>query len=575
MMSERLIRHVVGRALCGLGVLACLASPGFGVSSNQKISEQNSAHKMQNIIDKYKRAVVKVIVDGTGVDDKNKHREGTGFFIYSNKGVSYLVTANHVIGSNETEQTRNIDWKVENGRIARKITIDIFDEHGALLPNLADVLVAPTAIPGVDLALLMLKQDHYTTLTLAEESVDEIEMHNVVLLGFQNGRVEFTVPIPNGTGQLASPSRYVTSIPSHSGESGGPWIDLESGKVFAVASEVQNDPSGPSNEATPVTLIRPSLSAYFKLAGLELDELYENGLPPLKSKTTQKVGFAQSESDNPWRLAQSASMKAEAEKLGWQFVYTNAEGSAAKQVADVDSMITQGVDVIFLSPREEKPLIPAVMAAKKAGIPLFLIDRSVDPKSAKAGRDYVAFIGTDFVLEGKQAGEWLARRMDGNATILEIEGSIGSLPARDRKEGFDAVIAKHPDMKIVASESGNFSRDGGREIAETMLRAHPEANALYAQNDEMAIGAIAAIQAVGKKPGKDVVVVSIDGEKDGLQAIIDGTLGATVESSPRFGPAAFAAALAYSKGEKVPPIITNGGTIYDASNASRAIADTY
>ena len=158
-----------------------------------------------------------------------------------------------------------------------------------------------------------------------------------------------------------------------------------------------------------------------------------DGLPPLKQKPTYKVGFAQTESNNPWRLAQTASMKAEAEKLGWQLVYTDAAGSAAKQVADVNSMIAQGVDVIFLSPREEKPLIPAVMAAKKAGIPLFLIDRSVDANLAKAGQDYVAFIGSDFVLEGQQAGEWLAKATNGKATILELEGSTGSSPLRRRR----------------------------------------------------------------------------------------------------------------------------------------------
>src|ERR1700685_224990 len=124
------------------------------------------------------------------------------------------------------------------------------------------------------------------------------------------------------------------------------------------------------------------------------------GLPPLKQKATYKVGFAQTESNNPWRLAQTASMKDEAAKLGWQLVYTDAAGSAAKQVADVNSMIAQGVDAIFLSPREEKPLIPAVMAAKKAGIPLFLIDRGVDPNLAKAGRAYLQFFGSALLLEG-------------------------------------------------------------------------------------------------------------------------------------------------------------------------------
>ena len=311
------------------------------------------------------------------------------------------------------------------------------------------------------------------------------------------------------------------------------------------------------------------------LAGTFSLRAFADGLPPLKQKATYKVGFAQTESNNPWRLAQTASMKAEAEKLGWQLVYTDAAGSAAKQVADVNSMIAQGVDVIFLSPREEKPLIPAVFAAKKAGIPLFLIDRGVDAKLAKAGQDYVAFIGSDFVLEGKQAGEWLVKATGGKATILEIEGSTGSSPANDRKKGFDEVIAQHPDMKIVASQSGDFARDKGRQVAEALLQAHPEANVIYAHNDEMAIGAIAAIEAAGKKPGKDILLVSIDGEKDGLQAIIDGKMGATVECNPRFGPAAYAAAIAYAKGEKIPPVMTNKDNFYDSSNAAASLAGSY
>ena len=311
------------------------------------------------------------------------------------------------------------------------------------------------------------------------------------------------------------------------------------------------------------------------MAGAYVTRALADGLPPLKPKATYKVGFAQTESNNPWRLAQTASMKAEAEKLGWQLVYTDAAGSAAKQVADVNSMIAQGVDVIFLSPREEKPLIPAVMAAKKAGIPLFLIDRGVDAKLAKAGQDYVAFIGSDFVLEGTQAGEWLVKATGGKAIILELEGSTGSSPANDRKKGFDAVIAQHPDMKIVASQTGNFNRDEGRKTAEALLQSHPEATVIYAHNDEMAIGAISAIEAAGKKPGKDIMIVSIDGEKDGLQAIIDGKMGATVECNPRFGPAAYAAAIAYSKGEKIPPIMTNKDNFYDSSNAAASIAGSY
>jgi ABC-type sugar transport system substrate-binding protein len=189
-------------------------------------------------------------------------------------------------------------------------------------------------------------------------------------------------------------------------------------------------------------------------------------VPPLKKKDVYKVGFAQTESNNPWRLAQTASMQDEAKKRGCQLVYTDAAGSAAKQVADVNSMIAQGVDFIFLAPREEKPLIPAVLAAKKAGIPVLLIDRSVDPSLAKAGEDYLAFVGSNFIEEGQRVAEWTIKARSGKGKIIELEGTIGSSPANDRKKGFDDTIkAKAPDMVILASQSGDFARDKGRQVA--------------------------------------------------------------------------------------------------------------
>lgn len=299
-------------------------------------------------------------------------------------------------------------------------------------------------------------------------------------------------------------------------------------------------------------------------------------VPPLKKKDTYKVGFAQTESNNPWRLAETASMQDEAKKLGYQLVYTDAAGSAAKQVADVNSMIAQKVDFIVLAPREEKPLVPAIMAAKKAGIPVLLVDRNVDQKLAKAGEDYLAFIGSDFVEEGRRVAEWTIQKTGGKGKIIELEGTVGSSPANDRKKGFDdAVKAAGGGLEIVASQSGDFARDKGRQVAETLLQAHPDATVVYAHNDEMALGAIAAIEAAGKKPGTDILVVSIDGEKDGLQAIIDGKLGCTCECSPRFGPAAFDTMKRYAAGEKIPPVIINKDRFFDVSNAKEMIATAF
>ena len=298
-------------------------------------------------------------------------------------------------------------------------------------------------------------------------------------------------------------------------------------------------------------------------------------LPKLKKKDKYKVGFAQTESNNPWRLAQTASMKDEAAKRGWQLVYTDAAGSAAKQVADVRSMIAQKVDVIFLAPREEKPLVPAVMEAKNAGIPLFCIDRSVDASMAKAGRDYVAFIGSDFVKEGQMCGEAFAKAVGGKAKIIELQGTIGSSPANDRMKGFKDAISKYPDMQIVASQSGDFARDKGRQVFETLYQAHPDATGLYGHNDEMTMGAIAAMEAAGKTPGKDLMIASIDGTKDAAQAVADGKIAVLVECNPHFGPAAFQAAADYAAGKKIPEWVVNTDRQFSKDNIASYLPEAF
>ncbi|UWR14139.1 ABC transporter substrate-binding protein [Sulfitobacter sp. M368] len=299
------------------------------------------------------------------------------------------------------------------------------------------------------------------------------------------------------------------------------------------------------------------------------------GLPPLEQKDRYTVGFAQTESNNPWRIAQTKSFQDTAESCNWNLVYTDAAGSAAKQVADVDSMIAQGVDAIFLPPREEQPLLPAVLRAKGAGIPVFLVDRSVDPNVAKAGVDYVTFMGSDFIEQGRRAAEWLIANSDGTEVIVELEGTTGSSPANDRKKGFDDAVAGQPGMKIVASQSGDFARDKGRQVMETLLQSHPDVTVVYAHNDEMAIGAIQALEAAGRKPGEDVTLVSIDGTRDALQAIIDGKLGVSVESAPFFGPVACDTMKAYAAGEDVPTWVKVEDRVFTKDNAADHIGEAY
>ncbi len=311
------------------------------------------------------------------------------------------------------------------------------------------------------------------------------------------------------------------------------------------------------------------------IAGMLLAGAASAQLPPLEQADSYTVGFAQTESNNPWRIAQTNSLQDTAKERGDQLVYTDAAGSAAKQVADVRSMIAQGVDLIFLAPREEKPLAPVILEAKDAGIPVILLDRNVDQSLAKAGEDYVTFIGSDFIREGERAAEWLVENSSGDVTIIELEGTTGSSPANDRKKGFDDVIAQQDNMTIVASQSGDFARDTGRQVMETLLQAHPDVNVVYAHNDEMAIGAIAALEAAGRTPGEDVLVLSIDGGKEAVQLVIDGKINYVVECNPRFGPKAFETVDAYASGEAVPPVIINQDRDYTAENAEEGLASAY
>jgi galactofuranose transport system substrate-binding protein len=302
-------------------------------------------------------------------------------------------------------------------------------------------------------------------------------------------------------------------------------------------------------------------------------------VPPLEEKDTYTVGFAQTGSNNPWRLAETKSMQDEADSRGYTLVQTDANEDTAKQIADVASLIAQGVDILIFPPRESQALAPSVIEAKNAGIPVILIDRDVDHSIAKPGVDYVAFIGSDFVDQGRRAAEWLVEATGGEAKIIQLQGTTGADPTIDRQKGFEDYLAgnfkgtptpegAHPGMEIIASQTGDFQRDIGREVMQTLLQAHPDVTAVYAHNDEMAIGAIAALQEAGRKPGEDVILVSIDGENAALDAILDGTLGASVESSPFFGPIAFETMDKYIAGEDLPDWIKVEDRFFDKSNAA-------
>jgi ribose transport system substrate-binding protein len=287
------------------------------------------------------------------------------------------------------------------------------------------------------------------------------------------------------------------------------------------------------------------------------------------------VGFSQMENNGPWRIAETNSMREEARKRGDKFelVVTDAQGQTSRQVSDVEDLIARRVKAIFLAPREFEGLAPAIQAAKQAGIPVFLIDREA---AGKPGEDYVTFIGSNFVEEGQRAGEWLAKQTNGKAGIVELTGTPGSSVANDRSQGFKNAIKDHPEMKIIASQTGDFTRALAQKTMENIIQSlGKQITVVYAHNDEMALGAIQALQSAGMSPGKDVMVVSVDGEKAALQAIAQGLMNVSVECNPRFGPIAFDTLEKHLNGEKVPTKIIVPDRFFDQSNATQFVNEAY
>jgi simple sugar transport system substrate-binding protein len=279
------------------------------------------------------------------------------------------------------------------------------------------------------------------------------------------------------------------------------------------------------------------------------------------------VSFSQIGAESGWRTANTESIKSEAARRGIELKFADAQQKQENQIKALRSFIAQGVDVIAFSPVVETGWEPVLREIKKAKIPVVLSDRLVKVTDDSL---YVTFIGADFVEEGRRAGEWLAKASGGKAVIAELVGTPGSAPAIDRKKGFEQVLARHPGMKIVKSQSGDFTRAKGKEVMESFLKS-PEAkqlSALYAHNDDMALGAIQAMEEAGIKPGKDVLIVSIDGVRGAFEAMAAGKLNCTVECNPLIGPQLFDAVEAILAGKQLPKRTSVAEGVFEQSQAA-------
>jgi len=310
------------------------------------------------------------------------------------------------------------------------------------------------------------------------------------------------------------------------------------------------------------------LTATLALVVILLGSCTKNSSEPTKNAQQLTVGFSQIGAESGWRTAETKSIRSEAKKRGVNLKFSDAQQKQENQIKALGAFIAQGVDAIILAPKVETGWEPVLKKAHQRGIPVILVDRGV-----KVTNDdlYTTLIASDFVAEGRMAGDWLAAKTGGKANIVELQGTPGAAPAIDRKKGFEQAIAKHPGMKITKTQTGEFTRAKGKEVMEAFLKSGGEIDAVYAHNDDMALGAIQAIEEAGKKPGVDILVVSIDGVKPAFESMVEGKLNCTVECNPLLGPAAFDAVEQAVAGQKLPKNTIVQDKLFDQSTAKDVI----
>lgn len=293
----------------------------------------------------------------------------------------------------------------------------------------------------------------------------------------------------------------------------------------------------------------------------------QGGVDPTGKGLT--IGFSQIGSESAWRTAFTDAVKKEAEKRGINLLFSDAQQQQEKQIADMEAWIAQGnVNAIILAPTVVSGWDTVLQEAKDANIPVVIVDRNVDSDPSL----YVTRVSSDFVHEGRLAASWLVQATSGKCNVVELYGTVGSAAAEDRAKGFRDVIALFPDVKIIRSETTDFVRANGKTVMQSILSAEDPKNicAVFAHNDDSGIGAIEAIKEAGLKPGKDILMVSVDAIPDIFTALDAGETNATVELSPFMGAPAFDAVVAYLNGQDVPKWIPVAGKLYTTTAAYQA-----
>jgi len=283
------------------------------------------------------------------------------------------------------------------------------------------------------------------------------------------------------------------------------------------------------------------------------------------------LGFSQIGAESEWRTANTESIKSAAATSNIDLRFADAQQKQENQIKAIRSFIAQKVDVIAFSPVVASGWDTVLQEAKAAKIPVILTDRAVSADSSL----YVGFLGSDFIEEGRKAGRWVSERFKDtteDVNIVELQGTVGSAPANDRKKGFEEIIAANPHLRIIRSQSGDFTRAKGKETMEAFLKAETrKIHVLYAHNDDMAIGAIQAIEEAGLKPGRDILIVSIDAVKGAFEAMIAGKLNVTIECNPLLGPQLMTSVAEVVAGHPIPKRIVVDEEIFPMETARQHI----
>lgn len=285
------------------------------------------------------------------------------------------------------------------------------------------------------------------------------------------------------------------------------------------------------------------------------------------------MGFSQVGAESGWRTANTKSIQDAAKDAGVDLKFSDANGEQENQISAIRSFVQQGVDVIAFSPVVRTGWDAVLLEAQNAGIPVILTDRAVDTQEPGV---YKTFLGADFVDEGRRAGEWVVQQYasaPGPVNIVQLEGTTGADPAIDRNSGFADAISANPNLKIIASQSGDFTRSGGKQVMEAFLKANPQIDMVFSQNDDMGLGAMEAIEAAGKKPGQDIKIVTIDATHDGMQALADGKFNYIVECNPLLGPQLMELAEQVVAGEQVPERVVTPDEAFDQQQAAAVLPD--